>query len=270
MVRSSLWADWPFFKNSGHLSILDVIASGTIDFKLAGLLWLVMEYRASVIVAAGPSWAGKTTLFHAMLDFLRPEVEHVTLRGYDEDFTWLGNGKPESTYLITEEISNHQWEYLWGYQVPKAFELVSKGYALGGTIHARNIREVAYLLNALGVSAPLIAGIGLIVTLQVTLNESYDDELVRYVDTVSTLSQSEDGLTAQILAYRQSTDSDFVYITEPLLHDTLFQKFSVRYDDISVEIERRGHYLKELQEKGIRSREDVRKAVAAYYQAQTA
>ncbi|NLE09259.1 MAG: hypothetical protein GX631_08400, partial [Dehalococcoidales bacterium] len=91
MVRSSLWADWPFFKNSGHLSILDVIASGTIDFKLAGLLWLVMEYRASVIVAAGPSWAGKTTLFHAMLDFLRPEVEHVTLRGYDEDFTWLGN-----------------------------------------------------------------------------------------------------------------------------------------------------------------------------------
>lgn len=265
MVRSSLWADWPFFKNSEHLSVLDIIKSGTIDYKLAGLLWLVMEHRASVIVAAGPSWAGKTTLFHTMLDFLRPEIEHVTLRGYDEDFSLLGNSKPESTYLITEEISNHQWEYLWGYQVPKAFELVSNGYALGATMHARNIKEVVYILNALGVSVPLIAGLGLIVTLQVAARGRSYDDLVRYVDTVSTLSQSEDGLVAQILAYRQSPDSDFGYIPEQLFRETLSEKFAIGYDNVSSEMEHRAKYLRELQLKGIHSRQEVRKAVYEYY-----
>lgn len=269
MVRSSSWADWSFFKNSEQLSVLDVIKSGTIDYKLAGLLWLVMEHRASVIVAARPSWAGKTTLFHTMLDFLRPEIEHVTLQGFDEDFSWLGTGKPESTYLITEEISNHQWEYLWGDKVPKAFELVSNGYALGATMHARNIRDVVYILNALGVSVPLIASLGLIVTLQVAQGRSYD-EIVRYVDTVSTLSQSEDSLVAQILAYRQSPDDDFTYISEQLLHETLSGKFAVRYNDVSSEIEHRAKYLRELQLKGFHSRQDVRKAVSEYYRSKPA
>src|SRR4030042_5245600 len=143
-----------------------------------------MEHRASVMVAAGPIWAGKTTLLHALLDFLRPEIEQVSLRGYEEDFKSLGSDKPDKTYLITEEISNHSYEYLWGYQVTKAFELLPKGYALGGTIHARNIREVAYVLNALRVPLPLIASLGVIITLQVTRGLSYHDDFIRFVDTV--------------------------------------------------------------------------------------
>ncbi len=131
MVRTLGWADWYFRRIDENLSILDVVKFGTIDFKLAGLLWLLMEHRASVMVAAGPIWAGKTTLLHAMLDFLRPEIEQVSLRGYEEDFKSLGSEKPENTYLITEEISNHSYEYLWGYQVIKAFECTPQGLCLG-------------------------------------------------------------------------------------------------------------------------------------------
>ncbi|MGD1120312.1 MAG: hypothetical protein ABR886_12670, partial [Dehalococcoidales bacterium] len=143
MANSRFWADWSFLKVDETLSILDVLRWGEFDFKLAGLLWILMEKRASVLVAAGPSWAGKTTLFHSLLDFLPPGINQVTLNGYYEDFKSISSKKPETTYLVTEEISNHQYEYLWGYQVVKAFELTPKGYALGGTIHARNIREVA-------------------------------------------------------------------------------------------------------------------------------
>ncbi|GAG21415.1 unnamed protein product, partial [marine sediment metagenome] len=45
MVRSTWWADWPFSRNNVSLSILDVVDSGTLDCKLAGLLWLLMEHR---------------------------------------------------------------------------------------------------------------------------------------------------------------------------------------------------------------------------------
>ena len=140
MVRYQGWAGWPFRRIDENLSILDVVKFGTIDYKLAGLLWFLMEHRASALVVAGPIWAGKTTLLHALLDFLPPEIEQVSLRGYEEDFKSLGTEKPENTYLITEEISNHSYEYIWGYQVVKAFELLPKGYALGATAHARSIR----------------------------------------------------------------------------------------------------------------------------------
>ena len=246
-------------------SILDVIKSGTIDFKLAGLLWLLMEHRASLIVASGPVWAGKTTLLHSLLDFLRPEIQQVALRGYYEDFRSIENNKPENTYLVTEEISNHQYEYLWGYQVKKAFGFLSKGYALGGTIHARNIREVAYVLDALRVPVELIAGLGVIATLQVTGGRSDEDEIIRYVDTVSTVSLTKDGLIAQILATRNHPDEKFIYPAEKSLHETLVNKFSMKYSSVSAEVELRGQFLSQLALKGIASRKEVRKEIAAYY-----
>jgi hypothetical protein len=268
MARTQWWADWVFHRPESKLSILDVTEFGTIDFRLAGLLWLLMEHRASVMVASGPIWAGKTTLFHALLDFLPSEINKVTLQGYDEDFKDLGDEKPENTYLITEEISNHSYEYLWGYQVPKAFELLPRGYALGGTIHARNIKEVAYLLSALGVPLQHIAGLGFIITLQVTRGRSYYDEPARYVDKVCTVSQTKDGLIAQILATRQSPDDKFVYPSEQSLHNTLFSKFNIKYDSVFPEIKRREEFLRQLHSKGVSSREEVRKAVSDYYLSQ--
>jgi len=266
MVRTPGWGDWYFRRVDENLSILDVVKFGTIDFKLAGLLWLLMEHRASVIVAAGPIWAGKTTLFHAMLDFLRPEIEQVSLRGYEEDFKSLGSEKPENTYLITEEISNHSYEYLWGYQVIKAFECLPRGYALGGTTHARNIKEVAQVLNALGVPLPLIASLGAVITLQVAHGKYYDDEPIRYVDTVSTVNLTKEGLVAQILATRHSPDEKFVYPPEQELYNILFNKFAIKYDNVSSEIEARGQFLSQLRDEGTGSREQVRKAISEFYQ----
>lgn len=265
MTRTEWWTDWMFHKPESTLSILDVVEFGTVDFKLAGLLWLLMEHRASIIVASGPIWVGKTTLLHALLDFLPPEINKVTLQGYDEDFKDLGNEKPENTYLITEEISNHSYEYLWGNRVSKAFELLPKGYALGGTTHARNIKEVAYLLNALGVPLQHIAGLGFIITLQVTRGRSHYDEPVRYVDTVCTVSQTKDSLIAQILATRQLPDDKYTYPSEKSLHDTLLNKFNIKYDSVFPEIARREKFLKQLHSQGVSSREGVRKAVSDFY-----
>ena len=141
MVKHQEWMGWPFRRMEEDLSILDVVKFGTIDYKLAGLFWLLRAPR-SVIVASGPIWAGKTTLFHAMLDLLPPEIDQYTLQGFYEDFREVSTQKPTKTYLVAEEISNHQYEYLWGYQVVKAFQFVKKGYAFGATTHARNIKEV--------------------------------------------------------------------------------------------------------------------------------
>jgi hypothetical protein len=267
MIRPYWWGDWPFSRVNEDISILDVVNSGTFDFKLAGLLWLLMEHRASVLVAAGPSFAGKTSVLHALLDFLLPGIRQLSLRGYDEDFKFPDSYKPHKTYLITEEISNHSYEYLWGYQVTKAFELLPKGYALGGTIHARNVKEVAYVLHGiLNVPLPLIAGLSAVITLQVARRSSYYDEPVSRVDTVSTISLTKGGLVARILAARQLPDEEFFYPPEQDLHSALCHKFAIKYDSVSSEMERRGLFLSQLRDKGVSSREEVRKEILKYYQ----
>jgi ABC-type branched-subunit amino acid transport system ATPase component len=118
-----------------------------------------MEHRTSVLVSAGPAFAGKTTLLNALLDFLPPDLQKISLQGYFEDFRFLNNSKPEKSYLVAEEISNHGFaEYLLGHKAVKAFNLLSRGYHLGSTMHARTSEETIYVLNKyLGLPLPLLS-----------------------------------------------------------------------------------------------------------------
>ena len=76
-------------------SIVRLVAEGTLDAPLAALLWILVEARVPLVVAAGPQGSGKTTLLFALLDFLPPAVRLRVLAGYAEDFEWL----PEAATL---------------------------------------------------------------------------------------------------------------------------------------------------------------------------
>ena len=266
MVRASWWTDWPFNRADTDLTVLDLIESGTFDFKLAGLLWLLMEHRASVLVAAGPIFAGKTTLFNVLLDFLPPGIKRIPLRGFAEDFSFTRNVDPGKTYLISGEISNHLYEYLWGPQVTRALELIPQGYAFGSTIHARDVREVAYVLHRiLQVPLHLIAGLGVVVTLQAMNGQTIYDEPIRRVDTVNILDLGENGLVARTLAAREISDKEFIYPSEKSLSDVLTQKFVISYECLSAELNRRETFLSGLSTAEISSRQEMRRAIREYY-----
>ena len=71
------------------LAVTRLIASGTLDAELAALLWLLVEGRVPLLVAAGPQGTGKSTVVHALLAFQLPTERHRVLRGFAEDFDWL-------------------------------------------------------------------------------------------------------------------------------------------------------------------------------------
>jgi hypothetical protein len=104
--------------------------------------------------------------------------------------------------------------------------------------------------------------------MQVTHGKYFDDEPVRYVDTVSTVNLTKEGLVAQTLATRHSPDEKFTYQPERDLHRILFNKFTVKYASISSEIEARGQFLSQLRDKGIFTREELKKAISEYYTSQ--
>ncbi len=267
-----------FGETEDGLSILDLVNSGTVDCKLAGLLWVLMEHRASILVASGPSYAGKTTLLHAILDFLPPELQQIYLQGYFEDFQFVGSSQPQKTYMIAEEVSNHGFaEYLWGIKAVRAFKLLSQGYAMGATIHARNSEEVLYVLHKyIGLPMNILSRLGVIVNLRAVAGKNpWEDEPIRRVSSVdlvlsSKLMPSEGGvleerLLVQVLAARQFSENGFEYLAEKDLQKVLNQKSLIGKGNIQDEIDTRMRFLKHLIKAGKTTRKEVREAVLEFY-----
>src|SRR3990170_4886255 len=109
-----------FMERSNPLSVLEIVKSGTLDLRLASLLWVIMERRASVLVAAVPSQGGKSTTLNVLLDFMRPEIKQIELDTND-DFSFMKKNKPADTYMVAAEFSDYGY-YIWGDTAIKAFE----------------------------------------------------------------------------------------------------------------------------------------------------
>lgn len=141
-------------------SIVELIRSGTLDTELAAQVWLLIEARVPVIVAARAQGVGKSTLLLALLDFLPPDVRLIELAGEAETFAWLPQAselgwpgvvrpipgaepvRPETTVLFASELSDHTPAYTWGEAARVAIRAASIGYGLAATIHADALDEV--------------------------------------------------------------------------------------------------------------------------------
>lgn len=260
------WGDWQSLEPTDGLSILDLIRAGSLDLRLASLLWLMMEHRASVLVAAVPSSAGKTTTLNALLDFLHPEVKQIYLQGGSEDFGFLKNAEPANTYMVAAEFSDHLGAYVWGDVAKRAFELLLQGYALGGTMHARTVKEVVDILHEdLGLPLPLIARLGAVITLSVMPSLTYDAESVRRVDVVSLLGPENDGVSIEVIASRVSKGATFDIAGEEVLQAALSTRFGIDSGLIAAEMETRKKFLGQLLKEGKHSRDEVREAAIEFH-----
>jgi hypothetical protein len=77
------------------LSVVDLLANGTIPALPAAALWWALERGASLLTAGGPSGAGKSTLANAALAFLPTEARIYVVSGRDDPLMLPpGDGPP--------------------------------------------------------------------------------------------------------------------------------------------------------------------------------
>ena len=129
-------------------SIVELVRAGTLDAELAATLWLLIEGRVPLVVAAEAGQVGKTTLLRALLDFKPPEIRVVELTGDAETFEWLPQAselgwpgvprrthtnppvRPDTTILLVHELSDHTPAYTWGEAARVVVRAASIGYGL--------------------------------------------------------------------------------------------------------------------------------------------
>ena len=97
------------------LSLLDLVESNTVDLPVASLLAGAVASGASLLTAARPGNAGKTTVLAALLSFLPPGRRIVTLQEAPP------RSVPPDTCLLAHEIGSGSWMPTFGGARREAF-----------------------------------------------------------------------------------------------------------------------------------------------------
>jgi hypothetical protein len=151
------------------LSLAQLIASGSVDARTAALAWLLIQQRASFTVA-GPTdprpGVGKTTVLNALFQLLPPETSLVYTSGMYEDFSFtrLPGSDPAKTYILCNEISDHQPFYMWGRVARRYLLLPTQGYHIATSVHADTIDDVIYMYHhEFRLSSEVVRQLGLVI-----------------------------------------------------------------------------------------------------------
>ena len=264
-------------------SIVELLRAGTLDSALVAQLWLLLEARAPLIVAAEAQGAGKTTLLRALLEFLPASARVVELTGEGETFAWLpqaselgwpGRGqsatsgdpvRPDTTVLLVHELSDHTPAYTWGAAARVVVRAASIGYGLAATIHADSLDEVFDLLRdrPVGLTDDELSHLGVVLVLR-PMSEGRRVVAAHYVRPVA---RDEHGhvqrLGPAVLTTWDPATDEFEHFGWGVIPE-LARRVGRRAGDFEIEVDRRRDFLEDLVRAGTTEVDDVRRALQSY------
>ena len=119
-----------------------MVANHTMDEHMAALLWTIAEEKKSLVSAAGPQNAGKTTVLFAALEYIPEGTPVHGMSGEIEEIQEFA-GHPDGGYMEIGEISDHNpVRYIWIEPVRALFDTLKTGYSLATTMHAESVEDV--------------------------------------------------------------------------------------------------------------------------------
>ncbi len=269
-------------------SIVELIGSGTLDAELAAQLWLLIEARVPMVVAAEAHGTGKSTLLGALFDFLPAGIRVVELAGEAETFDWLpqatelgwpGIARPapgadrvraETTVLLAPELSDHLPSYTWGAAARVAVRAASIGYGLAATIHADSLDEVLEVLRRPPVRLvdDELAHLGVVLVLR---RVDADRRRVVAAHYLRPVARDVHGhlqrLGPAVLATWEPGDDTFEHFGWGVIPE-LAMRVGRHAGDFEIETDRRRGHLEQLVATGITDPTAARDAIRAYRPAQ--
>ncbi len=152
------------------LSIVDLIQAGTISVEMAAYAMRAMTEGASLLTAARPGGAGKTTLMAAILGLLPPGVPIVTVDSSRIIHNGLQRPTTEPSCYLAHEIGSGDWYgYIWGRDVAEFFLLIGGQRRIASCLHADTLDELTGILCSppLRVAREAMGRVGLILFMHV-------------------------------------------------------------------------------------------------------
>lgn len=246
------------------MSITQIMRAGTFPPRIGALLWLVMERGRSIILAADPPGAGKTTILTAMLAFAKPEAAVYFTQGWGETFRLprIEPGGPP-VYLLVNEMSDHLPVYSWGPYVAHTFELASHGYAFASTMHADTVDGVIeQLVDECDVPAHLVGQCAFVAPMFVG---HHNGSRVRRVSEIAVLEPLAKAYDRHTIARWEPEGDRFEILETPAAINAASRRLGFEDEGEFLDaLDKREKFLEELIQGNVTSMDDVQLRVLKF------
>lgn len=239
------------YESDRPLSAAQLVAAGSLDVWTAALLWLLVQRHQSYLIS-GPTdptpGVGKTTTLNALLGFLPTGSTVVYTMGMFEDFDFVQEVTPETTYVLANEVSDHLRIYMWGKPARALLRLPARGFAVASSCHADAIDDVLKMLtHDLRLDAEDVRRLGVIVN--IGLIGDVWPQRRRFLTTHFVLPDGGDSEPFGVRLLRLSTwreaSDDFIHADADALAD-LAAAVGMELEEMAVAIQRRVDALSPL------------------------
>ena len=257
------WWGWHGYNHPEAMSITSIVRAGTVPSRVVAILWLAMERGASIVLAADPPGAGKTTILTALLAFTHPDAAVYFTRGWGETFRLPPRGDDDPpVYLLVNEISDHLPVYSWGPYVQRAFELMGEGYTLASTLHAETVDGVIeQLTDECDVPPQHIGRLAFVVPMFVG---NRGGQRLRRVSEVAVLEPLGAGYDRHSIARWKTDEDTYDILTTPAEINAAARRLGMEDDDFIREVAAREQFIDSLIRDGVTAIDDVHERVARY------
>lgn len=276
--------------------MVQLIRAGTLDAELAALVWLMLDARVPLIVAAASGLENRSTVLSALLEFLPPTAAVRHLEGDGEGFAWLPQARrlgwrppatvrgdrdaearaaadqvsPATGYLVAPELKAGDQRSIWGEPARIAIRALSIGYGLGATIAADSLEDLFDQLRAPDVSltGDELSHLGVVLILR-AFPDRHGGAVRRiaaahYIRPVSRDSGGHlQRLRPAVLATWDEGREAFEHFAWGVTPE-LAMRVGRRAGDFEAELERRRDVLGALSAAGVESIAEVRTAIDGY------
>jgi len=147
------------------LTLVDLVRAGTITVPMAAHAMRAIHHGASLLTAARPGGAGKTTLMAALLHLLPPGVPIRTVDDPSVLDEAARRSPEEPVCYLAHEIGSGRWYgYIWGRQVVQFLSLIQGQRRVASCLHADTLEELSNILTSppLHVSRKLVGRVHLL------------------------------------------------------------------------------------------------------------
>lgn len=286
---------------SNPISAVELMDYGTIGPEQLAFLWLLMEYKRSLLVSGGTA-SGKTTLLNVLCSFIPTDYKVVSIEDTAElnlmHPNWLqsitrtgfggssdsgspsgiggtGGGKAPgdiSLYDLLIAALRQRPEFILvgevrGSESFTLFQAIAVGHAAMGTIHAGTMDELLSRIesNPMNVPRSLFCNLDAVIfPMQIKKGELSIRRVVSIVEILELDRETHDLVTNTVFKWNPEDDL-FIFSGKSYLFDKIKETFGVDTAFLLDEMNDRTFVLEWMKRESIRDYREALKIIRMYY-----
>lgn len=282
------------------ISPIEMMDYHSVDAMELAYLWILMEYKRSILVSGGTA-TGKTTFLNVLCSFIPPEYKIVSIEdtaelnlmhpNWIQSITRAGFGGSSggesvsgvsgvsskspgdiSLYDLLVAALRQRPEFIIvgevrGSEAFTLFQAIAVGHAALGTIHAGSMDELLARVesNPMNVPRSLFSNLDVVLfPMHIKKGERSMRRLANIVEMLELDRDSGDLITNTVFKWLPDVD-EFQFQGRSFLFDKIKDTHGVSKNLLNQELKDRTAFLLNLQKSGIREYNAVTEQIRAYY-----